>query len=162
MVNKTALSILISIVLTIIIISLVNVGTSLIVEEPTYEDYCPQAIPLDKQSEMNQSTCEEMGGTWQERYCDLTEECRGELEQDREHYNQIRFYIFAIIGFALLLTGLFAKENMIQITGLTSGAILVLEGVVFNLQNKWIVFIVLLAMFVIFGYLGWKVIKKSV
>ena len=40
MVNKLALTILVSIILTVIIVSLVNVGVSLFLDEPEWEDYC--------------------------------------------------------------------------------------------------------------------------
>lgn len=76
-------------------------------------------------------------------------------------YNQYRYYIFAGIGFILLLVSLFAKENIIQLTGLAAGGILVAEGIVINLQNKGIVFFSLLAILVIFGVVAWRVINKK-
>ncbi|MAG40099.1 hypothetical protein CMI41_03970 [Candidatus Pacearchaeota archaeon] len=150
--NKTALTILISIVLTIILVSTVNVGTSLFLDEPDYNDYCDdeRIVPLNPNA-----TAEE-----KESYNEEYSECRAEWDTERESYNQLRYYIFATIGFILLLVGLFHKENLIQITGLATGGILVFEGIVINLQNKLIVFISLLAMLVIFGILGYRVVKK--
>jgi hypothetical protein len=149
--NKTALTILISIVLTIILVSTVNVGTSLFLDDPDYEDCDDERIvPL------NPNATAEEKETYNEEYS----ECREEGDMERESYNQLRYYIFATIGFILLLVGLFHKENLIQITGLATGGILVFEGIVINLQNKLIVFISLLAMLVIFGILGYRVIKK--
>ena len=40
MANKLALTIIVSIILTIILISIVNVWTSLFLESPEYNDYC--------------------------------------------------------------------------------------------------------------------------
>ena len=150
--NKTALTILISIVLTIILVSTVNVGTSLFLDEPDYNDYCDdeRIVPLNPNA-----TAEE-----KESYNEEYSECRAEWDTERESYNQLRYYISATIGFILLLVGLFHKENLIQITGLATGGILVFEGIVINLQNKLIVFISLLAMLVIFGILGYRVVKK--
>ena len=151
--NKTALTILISIVLTIILVSTVNVGTSLFFNQPEYNDFCEEArvIPLD-----NNATEVE-----KQEYNDQYKQCTDEWENANETYNQSRYYVFATIGFILLLVGLFHKENLIQITGLTTGGILVFEGIVINLQNKLIVFISLLAMLAIFGILAYRVVKKN-
>jgi hypothetical protein len=178
MVNKLALSIIVSIILTIIIVSLVNVGLSIFLDRPKYEDFCgkfktPEIINT-------QERCEEIGGKWNpkektfprgveakaseddliEGYCDRDFECRKELETAEKKYNQIRFYVFALIGFVLLLTGLFSKENLIQITGLASGGILVFEGIATNWENEKIVFTSLLLILAIFGVVAYRVIKK--
>jgi len=172
MVNKLALTILVSIILTVILISLVNVGVSLFLERPEWEDFCP----LDSPS--TQEKCEQEGGTWlgeptvQEEEdgpravkissCDLDmEECRNEYESALKPYNQIRYYIFAGIGFILLLVGLFVAENMIQLTGLATGGILVTQGIVMNFENKTIVFISLIAILIIFGVIAYRIIKKK-
>ena len=151
--NKIALTILISIVLTIILVSTVNVGTSLFFDEPDYDNFCEdQRVPS---LNPNASVDEKMA--YNEQY----EECRQNWDAAREAFNQQRYYVFAAIGFILLLVGLFHKENLIQITGLTTGGILVFEGIVINLQNKLIVFISLIAMLAIFGILGYRVVKKG-
>ena len=151
--NKIALTILISIILTVILASTVNVGTSLFIESPEYEDYCEEPViePL------------ELNATKEERteYNKQFDECREGWETSRESYNQVRYYVFASIGFILLLIGLFHKELMIQITGLATGGYLVMEGIVINIQSKLIVFISLLAMLAIFGILAYRVVKKN-
>ena len=61
MANKLALSIIVSIILTIIIIALVNVGIAVFMKSPDYSKYCnmqTQEIPE------NQTRCEELNGTW--------------------------------------------------------------------------------------------------
>ena len=97
----------------------------------------------------------------QKEFIQEQDECWEEYDAAREPYNQKRFYIFAGIGFALLIFGLFIKEMLLQITGLASGGILVFEGIVSNLQDKLIVFISLLAILVIFGVLAYRIIKKG-
>lgn len=146
--NKIALSILISIILTIIIVSLVNVGTSLFLNEPEYEDYCNRT---EKATVVDGEIVE----------LESDEGCWEEYDQIREPYNQKRFYVFAGIGFILLIAGLFFKELLLQITALSSGGILVFEGIVTNLQDKLIVFLSLLAILVIFGILAYRIIKKK-
>lgn len=150
--NKTALSILISIILTIIIVSLVNVGTSLFLDEPDYNDYCGNvSIP----------NLEKTGSIEEGEYMKAMDDCSRDYEKAREPYNQKRFYIFALIGFVLLIYGLFASELLLQITSLASGGILVFEGIVTNLEDKLIVFISLLAILIIFGILAYRIIKKK-
>jgi hypothetical protein len=149
--NKTALSIVISVILTIIIVSLVNVGASLFLNEPEYDDYCGNiSIPKDV----------EEGTIAEGEYMKAMDDCRMEYENAMEPYNQKRFYIFALIGFVLLIYGLFVSELLLQITSLASGGILVFEGIVTNLENKLVVFVSLLAILVIFGILAYRIIKK--
>lgn len=152
MVSKTALTILVSIILTVISISLVNVGTSIFLEEPEYSDYCNDSLTQWKEN----MTDKEIG----ERSAYL-DECREAYDDALKPYNQYRYYIFAGIGFVLLLVGLFSKENLVQISGLATGGILVAEGIVVNLENKWIVFLSLLAILAIFGVLAYRIINSS-
>lgn len=173
--RSLGLTILISIILSILIISIVNVGTELVHERPDYKDFCGDVKPiqLEKGQDITQEFCEENGGKWTaedircittpcpQGYCDYYFNCQEELNLAEQDYNQLRFYIFAIIGFALLLLGLIHKELMIQITGLATGGILVLEGVVMNLQNKLVVFIALLLILAVFGVLGYRLVRKK-
>jgi len=172
-VNKLALSILISIILTIIIVATVNVGTSLFLKEPDSNQFCnySKSIPIETDN-LTMQICEDNNGTWTPQniqcvkapctqgYCDFYQKCQQAYSDSLKPYNQYRFYIFAGLGFLLLLIGLFALENLIQITGLATGGILVFEGIVQNWQNKSIVFISLIAILIIFGILAWRVINK--
>ena len=175
MVNKLALSILISIILTIIVVSTANVGTSLFLKEPDSNRFCnyTQSPPIQTYDNITKEVCESNNGTWTPQnvqcikapcpqgYCDFYQKCNQAYQDALKPYNQYRFYIFAGIGFLLLLIGLFAIENLIQITGLATGGILVFEGIIMNLQNKLVVFLALIAILVIFGILAWRVINKK-
>ncbi len=175
MANRLALTIIVSIILTAIIISLVNVGTALFLPSPEWEDYCGMIIEpqLSQNQVITQELCESSNGTWTEQdikcttapcpqgYCDFYTNCQKGYEAAMKPYNQIRYYIFAGIGFILLLVGLFALENMIQLTGLATGGILVVQGIVMNFQNKTIVFISLIAILIIFGVIAWRIIRKK-
>jgi len=154
MANKLALTIIVSIILTVIMVSIVNVGVSLFLDEPEYEDYCD--ISVTKMQVTPDSTEEE-----RELIDSKYDECREEYEEAMKPYNQIRYYVFAGLGFILLLVGLFAKENMIQLTGLATGGILVTQGIVMNFENKTIVFISLIAILVIFGVIAWRIISQK-
>ncbi len=176
--NKTALTIIVSIILTIIIISLVNVGTNIVLKEPEYEDFCGDfrntPISIDKNGTQeiicaeDIKTCDD--GTTVSRNPNLGCEfppckeefntCQDEYDAAQKPYNQYRYYLFAGIGFILLLVGLFTKENLIQLTGLASGGILVAEGIIMNFENEIIVFFSLLAILIIFGIIAYRIIKK--
>jgi hypothetical protein len=176
--HKIALSVLSSIILTIIIVALVNVGLSIFLESPGYSNYCGEF----KTQEIidTQTRCQEVGGQWNpegktypsraempeapeaiDGYCDRDFECRQELEEAEKSYNQIRYYIFAILGLTLLLTGIFSIIHTVQYTGLATGGILLLEGIVTNLENKILVFVSLLIILVIFGFLVLRKIEKK-
>lgn len=152
MVNKIVLTVIVSVILTVIVVSLVNVGTSIVLEEPEYDDFCGDA---DLRYEpANRSDVEV--GKLNEDYV----RCNEEYREAQRPYNQYRYYIFAGIGFVLLLVGLFVKENLVQLTGLAAGGILVAEGIVINLDSKVIVFFSLLAILIIFGVVAVRVIRK--
>jgi hypothetical protein len=176
--NKIALSILVSIILTVIIVSLVNVGLSIFMERPDYSDFCGEFKTQEIMD--SQESCEAIGGKWNpegksypparavdgdvqviDGYCDRDFTCREELEEAEDDYDQKRYYVFALIGFTLLLIGLFSKEILIQITGLASGGILVFEGIVTNFDNKIVTFISLLLIFVVFGVLAYRIVNKD-
>lgn len=174
MANKITLTIIISIILTIILVSTVNVGTSLFLDEPKYDKFCDytKSYPIDTYDNITKELCEDNNGTWipqniqcvkapcVQGYCDFYQKCNQDYQDSLKPYNQTRFYIFAIIGFTLLLVGLFNKENLVQLTGLTTGGILVFEGIVMNLENKGIVFTALILILIIFGILAKRVIDK--
>ena len=144
--NKTALTIIISIILTVIIISLVNVGTSLFLEEPPdYRDFCGDIVRGSDESVDEEAL----------------DECNQQYKDAQKPYNQIRYYIFAGLGFILLIAGLFLAEPLLQITGLASGGILVTQGIVMNFENKLIVFISLLAILIIFGIIAYRIVKEK-
>ena len=153
MVNKTALTILVSIILTTILVSTVNVGINLFVERPEYSDFCDS----NKHIKSYENATEEELKTEEEYF----RKCNEEHDLALIPYNNIRYAIFAILGFALLLIGLFFKENLIQITGLATGGILVAQGVIINSENKTIAFVSLLAILAIFGVVGYRVINKK-
>jgi len=152
MANKTVLTVIVSIILTVIVVSLVNVGTSIVLEEPEYDRFCGDA---DLRYEpVNKSDVEV--ARLNEDYLKCSEDFREAMKP----FNQYRYYILAGIGFILLLVGLFVKENLVQLTGLAAGGILVAEGIVINLESKVIVFFSLLAILIIFGVVAYRVIRK--
>jgi hypothetical protein len=182
MINKTAFTVIVSIILTILIVSLVNVGLSIFLESPNYETFCgsynqPYAVPAINEKIPNPNpvcsndtkTCEngkvlsrDSSVGCQFPSCDSKfKTCQEEYDSSMKDYNQVRYYVFAAVGFILLLIGLFISFNMIQLTGLFSGGFLLLEGIIFNFQNKTIVFISLLIILIVFGIGAWRIINRN-
>ncbi len=91
MVNKLTLTILVSIILTIILISLVNVGVSLFLDKPEYENYCEDSLTKIR---LNPDSTDEERLAYDEEQ----EACRNEYQKARKPYNQKRYYIFAGLG----------------------------------------------------------------
>lgn len=157
MAKNIALSVISSVILIAIFIGLLNIGTSLFLEPPNYEDYCPFVE--------TEAECLAENGTWTDTesprgYCQLPQSCSDGYDEQMKNYNQLRFYIFAGIGFVLLILGLIIPVNFIQWTALGSGGIAVIEAIVFNFANKMLVFFSLLAIFVIFGIFAWRKLRK--
>jgi len=176
-ISKLGLTIIVAIILTVIIVALVNIGLSIFIEDPEYDDFCGKHRPIPTLLEEDKSelVCAEDAkvcddGTTLTRDpkmgCEFPscseefEDCQDEWENARDNFNQKRFYFFAGIGFILLLAGLYFKENLFQITGLASGGILVFEGIVTNFQNQIMVFSTLIIILVVFGIIARRVIKK--
>lgn len=174
-INKITLTIIVSIILTIILVSLVNLGLSIFLEDPEYEDFCGYigAEPITQNGIVvcAEDTKECPDGRTIPREPTLGCEfppcsekfttCQEEFKEAQKPYNQIKYYILAGIGFILLMTGIFSREMMVQLTGLITGGILVTEGIVINFENKVVVFISLLLILIIFSFIAWRVIKKN-
>ncbi len=146
--TKITTIVLISIILTVVLVSIVNVGTSIFLERPNYEDYCvDDGTICDFRDDEIPKPCI--------RDCDT--DAFNDADKD---YNQIRFYIFAGLGFILMLSGLFIPELMVKIIGLSAGGIMVTQGIVFNFSNKIAVFISLITILLILGFFAVRVVKK--
>ena len=159
--TKVTTTVLISIVLVVILVAMVNIGFSIFVEAPQFDDFCDFNTPRIAQDIITQEDCTSSNGKWTPQniqcvttpcpqgFCNLFSECNEDYEEARDDYNQLKFYVFAGIGLVLLLIGLFTPNLIITITGLGTGLILMVEGIVFNLQDKVTTFVALLIIFVI-------------
>ena len=141
--KKISIIVIMSIILTIILVSAINIGVSIFLESPEFEDFT----------------------TGTQVCADGLERCRPEYDnedynQARNNYNQIRFYIFVGVGLFLLIIGLFTPEIITRIVGLLSGGVLIAQGIVFNLQNKIAVFTTLIIVLFIAGFFTVRVIRK--
>ena len=87
--------------------------------------------------------------------------CGKQFDDAQKEYNRKTFFIFAIIGFALIIYGLFAGYLLLQIVSLPSGAFLVIEAATKNFDDKLFVIITFGLLIVAALYLAIKKLKLN-
>jgi hypothetical protein len=165
-----ALTILLGVFIAIMVVCLFNLIVSYIYESPQYDKICKNsnnfgsAYPvkygvvneqcgnctfsnsLQKETEdcvkeggMAVYNYNDLGCTISIKECDM---CNKEFENALAKYNKDTFFIFAAIGFILIIVGLYTKPLLIQISTLPAGAFLVIEAAVKNFNDKLLIIIV--------------------
>lgn len=164
-----ALTILLGIFIAIMVSTLFNLIVSYAYEQPKYEETCrninnydsyqmkygianPQCgnCTFSKSLQEETEVCvkdggiavydyDEKGCTTSLKECDM---CNKEFENEMAKYNKNTFFIFAAIGFILIIAGLYTKPLLIQISTLPAGAFLVIEAAVKNFNDKLLIIIV--------------------
>lgn len=163
-----ALTILLGVFIAIMVVSLFNLIVEYAYESPKYDDYCrgvesmgPYPVKYGVSNEvcgnctfspaLQQATeqCyndngipvynyDDKGCTASLKECNM---CSKTFEEDMKAYNRSTFFVFALIGFALIVAGLFIHILLIQIISLPAGAFLVIEAAVKNFDDKLLVII---------------------
>ncbi|MCX6748968.1 MAG: hypothetical protein NT076_05180 [Candidatus Pacearchaeota archaeon] len=162
-----ALTIILGVFIAIMVIVLINLTVSYIYEGPKYENYCKgvdmgaEAYPIkaginsclnctySKALQEKVDACTEENGipvyeyndvgcTKDLKSCDL---CQKNFDGDMKAYNRRVFFIFAAIGFILIIGGLFLSQLLLQLVTLPAGASLVIEAAMRNFDNKLLVII---------------------
>jgi len=165
--KNLALTIIIGIFIAIMIITLFNLVVTYFYEEPKYENYCKNIgndiYPIkygtitstclnctfskeiqEKVDECLQEGCNPVynyndeGCTIAVKECNC---CNSLFEDAVKSYNRNTFFIYAAIGFAIIVVGLFVGILLIQIIALPAGAFLVIEAAVKNFDDKLYVII---------------------
>lgn len=179
--RNLALTIIVGIFIAIMLITLVNLIVSYVYTAPEYNAYCnqsiysyPQPYPVqatnctfNKNLNNQVNNCTSQGGMPVYGYDDngcstglkLCDFCSKQFNDATAKYNRISFFIFAIIGFILIVVGLFIPTLLLQITALPAGAILVIESTVKNFDDKLSVIIVLALLVVAAIYLSLKKLR---
>jgi len=164
-----ALTIILGVFVAIMVVSLFNLVVDYVYESPQYDDYCrgtdtmgPYPVKYGMSNEacgnctfsnsLQQATdqCYQGGGiplydyddkgcTMAIRECNM---CQKNYEDDMKAYNRSTFFVFALIGFALIVAGLFIHLLLVQIITMPAGAFLVIEAAVKNFDDKLLVIIV--------------------
>lgn len=162
-----ALTIILGVFIAIMVIVLVNLIVDYVYPSPSYEKYCngtgfqmePYPIKTGIMSCQNCSypqalqdkldSCTKDNGIpvykYDERACpiDLKEcnLCQRNLDIDIKAYNRKVFFIYAVIGFILIVVGLFLSQLLLQLVTLPAGAFLVIEAAMKNFDSKLLVII---------------------
>lgn len=166
--RRLALIIILGVFIAIMVITLFNLIVTYVYEEPRYEDSCrnigggPYPIKYGTGSELytnctfsktlqeETDKCiqengipvydyNEKGCTASLKECNL---CNKNFENAMKLYNRNTFFVYAVIGFMLIVFGLFVHILLIQIITLPAGAFLVIEAAVKNFDDKLYVIIV--------------------
>ncbi len=163
-----ALTILLGVFIAIMVVSLFNLVVEYVYEPRQYDAYCrgvesmgPYPVKYGVSNEvcgnctfssaLQQATdqCytergipvynyDDKGCTISLKECNM---CSKTFEDDIKAYNRSTFFVFALIGFALIVAGLFIHILLIQIITLPAGAFLVIEAAVKNFDDKLLVII---------------------
>ncbi len=165
-----ALTILLGVFISTMLTIFINLAVSYSYPGPEYEDYCSNGnrgiypvkvgyeysanCTFSKTLQEQQDACYEEQGQpvfeYDDKGCSVTlkecDLCNKEYNDDLEIYNRKVFFIFAIVGFALIVFGLFNSALLLQIVSLPAGAFLVIEAAVKNFDDK-------LAVIITFGLL---------
>jgi len=153
--SRGLLTFFVTLILTIVLVAIANVGLSLFVEFPEYPD-CRYPSQFDDGGKPVSVSVEEQA---------VFDECQEGYEESVRAYNQVRFYVFSGLGVLLVLAGLvsfglFESFGFVTWTGLLTGLIFLGEGVVMNWANKLAVFITLIVVLLLVGFGAYMLYKR--
>ncbi len=181
-----ALTILLGAFIAIMVITLFNLIVSYAYEPPKYEDFCRGvggAGPYPVKYGVGNEQCgnctfskalqdatdkctqdngipvydyNDKGCTSALKECNM---CNKQFEDSMNAYNRSTFFVFAVIGFVLIVIGLFVSILLIQIITLPAGAFLVIEAGVKNFDDKLLVIIIFSLLIVAAVYLALKKLR---
>ena len=182
-----ALTIILGVFIAIMVITLFNLIVNYVYEEPQYDDFCRGAgntgpypvkyggiVPeqcanctFSRALQTEVDSCTMQNGipvyNYNDRGCTVALKecnmCNKNFEYTTKLYNRNTFFVFAAIGFALVVAGLFVSVLLIQIITLPAGAFLVIEAAVKNFDNKLYVIIVFSLLIIAAIYLALKKLK---
>lgn len=181
-----ALTILLGVFIAIMVSILFNLIVDYVYEGPNYENFCKPLIgkysaeptgtyisekclncTFSKTLQEKFDNCTSEGGTpipeYNDNGCTIALKecnmCDKDFGDVMKAYNRNAFFIFAAIGFVLIVAGLFFKPLLIQIAALPAGAVLVIEAAMRNFDSKLMVIITFSLLIVAAIYLALKKLK---
>lgn len=186
--RRLALTIILGVFVAIMLTIFVNLLVSYIYTGPEYNKYCTndlsfQTAPVktvpgtaiiancsfNKKLNDIGENCSLSGG--QPRYdyndngcatslknCDM---CNKNFDDAIKAYNRQTFFIYAIVGFILIVAGLFVSSLLLQIVSLPAGAFLVIEAATKNFDDKLFVIITFGLLIIAAIYLALKKLKLN-
>ena len=180
--RKLALTIILGVFISIMLITLFNLIVTYFYEEPNYNEFCGSMInsyPIKMGAEQCLNctfspelqnvvdNCTRENGipsyNYDERGCSVSlkdcDQCNKNFETANQVYNRNTFFIYAAIGFALIVAGLFVTQLLLQIIALPAGAFLVIESAVKNFDDKLYIIITFTMLIIAAVYLALKKLK---
>lgn len=184
-----ALTILLGVFIAIMVSILFNLIVSYFYEGPKYEEICKSMIgkysvepattygtyipekclncTFSKALQEKFDNCSSEGGTpiseYNDNGCTIALKecnmCNKNFGDMMKVYNRNSFFIFAPLGFALIVAGLFASPLLIQIATLPAGAVLVIEAATMNFDQKLMIIITFTLLIVAAVYLALKKLR---
>ena len=174
--RNLALTIILGVFISIMVITLFNLVVDYVYPSPEYDTFCNGTIPqssiggsnnccnFSNSLQKEQENCYLKNGLPRFNYdnhgcaiemksCDL---CNQDFEFQSKEYNRQTFFVYAILGFVLIVIGLFISSLLLQLVFLPAGAFLVIEAGVQNFDNKLYVIIVFSLLIVAALYLALK------
>jgi len=162
-----ALTILLGVFIAVMVAVLFNLLVSYVYEPPKYEDICkninsgPYPVKygvgneqcgnctFSKSLQEETDKCFQDGGAaiydYDDKGCTISlkecDMCNKQFNDATSKYNRNTFFIFAAIGFILIIAGLYVFPLLLQISTLPAGAFLVIEAAVKNFDDKLFVII---------------------
>ena len=153
--SKTWLNIIYSIGLAILIVTFVNLGISTFYDRPECDYYDKLDCRLDPNGGCSGVNCTLEDGTYTCPAYDY-QPC----ENEQNEYNRNVFYIIGFIGIIAIIIGLFTSGLVPQITGLGSGFVLIIEGMIRNSNSTLTLFITSGLLILVVIYLIYKYNKR--
>jgi len=181
-----ALTIIIGIFIAIMVITLFNLLVSYVYEPKEYQDFCkgvenigPYPVKygvsnevcgnctFSKELQLQAEKCAQDGGVaiydYDEKGCTSSikecSTCNQDFDNAMKIYNRNTFFVYAVIGFTLIVIGLFIQILLIQIITLPAGAALVIEAAMKNFDNKLYVIITFGLLIIAAIYLALKKLR---
>ena len=138
-----------SLILSGLVVGFVNLSIEVVYPSPEYPDCYGR--PIATKEVPIELTPEEIV---------QQQACNTQYETTRKNYERTIFYVFELIGLALLIFGILRKELIFNIIGVIGGGILSIEGVIRNLNDKLMALIVLGVVIALVGYFAYKKFKE--
>jgi hypothetical protein len=163
-----ALTIILGVFLAIMVSVLFNLIVDYAYPGPEYDKYCAgvygSSYPVkyggmglegvnctfSSSLQMKAEDCFQEGGVavydYDEKGCTIgireCSMCGKDYDSAMKGYNRSTFFIFALIGFILIISGLYARPLLVQIATMPAGAFLVIEAAQGNMDDKLAVIII--------------------
>jgi hypothetical protein len=181
--RNLALTIILGVFISIMIITLFNLVVTYFYEGPDYNSFCNNTYgqyqmkyggtyscincTFSKELQEQTDKCTQEGGTpiydYDERGCTSTIKecsfCSKNFDEATKIYERNTFFIYAAIGFVLIVVGLFVRILLIQLISLPAGAFLVIEAAIKNFDDKLYIIITFSLLIIAAIYLALKKLR---